>query len=712
MKIIVAVPDITFNGGAEQVARDIGAALLELGEVVIVSAFSHARDRGASDTYECRSGGRVAVAHLGMGRPRNALDKIMLRLTLMSKVMRAVPDADIVIGNNFFRYFALRPLSMRPVCVEVQHLCYEEERPRRVQLSMRNALYKRLHNVVVLTERDRALFARHGVKNTSVLYNAVHLPQAVGDPIARPKVVVAVGRLTPQKNFAALIEVWADVATRLADWSLVIYGEGEQRDMLQALIEAKGLTRRVTLAGFRGDKREIYESGSLLCSVSRYEGFPLSLCEAAAYGLPVVAFDCPSGPRELLSMGDLGRLVTLDDKAGLARALVELAEDEALRLRCSRNARLAARVFAFDAFAFRWRQHVERLVRERVSPNQFSIDNPTRGQPMSSPAKPQLGAMHAADSPSATGGKSTIRATTHGLLRRVKHMLPDELYLYIWHRWKVGRFPNLKNPKTFNEWILHRNLNPHPRWTELADKLAVRDYVRNKIGEKHLVPLLAAPAVFTREVFDALPNSFAMKANHGCGFVKLVRDKSSTSFEELNRIAQTWLATDYYLVTRERHYHAIERRIYFEKLLLDRAGRVPADIKLNMFGSSPDGPIIYAGVVSDRSGDTRIAMFDAQWNRLDLALGEYRPNEVSVPPPANWEEIKRIAMALAEDLGYVRVDLYAPDNEVYFGELTFTPGAGVFPFHPDRFDHDWGRLLKEMMTRHPMSGMRARFGST
>ena len=712
MKIIVAVPDITFNGGAEQVARDIGAALLELGEVVIVSVFSHAGDRPSANARDFGDGRSVAVVHLGMSRPRNAVDKIFIRLALMRNVMRAVPDADIVIGNNFFRYFAMRPLSKRPVCIEVQHLCYEEERPRWIQLLMRDTLYKRLDNVVVLTERDRALFARQGVENASVLYNAVHMPRAIGDPAARPKVVVAVGRLTAQKNFAALIEVWAEVAERLHDWSLAIYGEGEQREMLQALIDSKGLGQRVTLAGFRSDKREIYESGSLLCSVSRYEGFPLSLCEAAAYGLPVVAFDCPSGPRELLSMGDLGRLVPLDDKTGLAKALIELAEDEALRQRCSRNARLASRVFAFDAFAFRWRQHVERLVCARVSPKQFAIDDSMGAHPMSSPAKPRLAPPRAAGPSNATEMKSALRASAHGLLRRVKHMLPDELYLYIWHRVKIGRFPNLKNPTTFNEWILHRNLNPQPQWTELADKLAVREYVKSKIGEKHLVPLLAAPAVFTREVFDSLPNAFAMKANHGCGFVKLVRDKSSTSFEELDRIAQKWLSTDYYLVTRERHYHAIERRIYFEKLLLDRAGRVPSDIKLNMFGSSPDGPIIYAGVVSDRSGDTRIAMFDAQWNRLDLALGEYRPNEVSVPPPANWEEIKRIAMALAEDLGYVRVDLYAPDNEVYFGELTFTPGAGVFPFHPDRFDHDWGRLLKEMMTGHPMSGMRVQYGST
>jgi glycosyltransferase involved in cell wall biosynthesis len=378
MKIIVAVPDITFHGGAEQVAQDIGAALLGMGDVVIVSAFSHASKQGASNALDRRKEGLLDVVHLGLRRPRSVLGKVFTRLTLMRSLRRAIPDADIVIGNNFFRYFAL-PLSRRVICVEVQHLCYEEERPRPLHLMLRNALYRWLDNIVVLTERDRMEFARHGVKNTSVLYNAVHVPGTVRDATARSKVVVAVGRLTAQKNFATLIEVWATVAHRLRNWSLVIYGEGEERDSLQALIDDKRLAGCVSLAGFHEDKHAIYESGALLCSVSRYEGFGLSLYEAAAHGLPVVAFDCPTGPRELLSMGELGRLVPLDDRAGLRDALIEMAEDGELRERCARNARQVARAFSFDAFAERWRQHVEWLTHSAVERNRSVVVRPLSG---------------------------------------------------------------------------------------------------------------------------------------------------------------------------------------------------------------------------------------------------------------------------------------------------------------------------------------------
>lgn len=294
--------------------------------------------------------------------------------------------------------------------------------------------------------------------------------------------------------------------------------------------------------------------------------------------------------------------------------------------------------------------------------------------------------------------KRIVGAIVNRVRRGAKRFLPDYLFLLIAHRKQVGRFPNLRNPATFNEMILDRCLHPDPQWSILADKLRVREYVKNTIGEKYLIPLLAAPDTFTKEVFDSLPTSFVMKANHGCAFVKVVWDKSETSFEELSRLADEWLAVDFYRSSRERHYRSIEPRIYFEKLLVDRGGKIPADIKINIFGQGKDGPIIYTGVVSDRFGNARHDFYDAQWNLLDADLGGYASSSVPAAPLSNWDEVVRVAMKLAEGLGYVRVDLYAPDNEIFFGELTFTPGAGVTPI-PKHFDEEWGRLMKQMTPR-------------
>jgi hypothetical protein len=282
------------------------------------------------------------------------------------------------------------------------------------------------------------------------------------------------------------------------------------------------------------------------------------------------------------------------------------------------------------------------------------------------------------------------------LLHGVKHFLPDAVFLFLSYRRRVGRFPNLKRPTTFNEIILKRCLHPDPIWSTLADKLAVREYVKGKVGERYLVPLIAEPDVFTQEVFDGLPVSFVMKANHGCAFVKVVRDKSEVSFEQLRRLADGWLSTNFYLASRERHYRSIEPRIYFEKLLLDRSGKVPPDFKINIFPRVEGDPVVITGVVSDRFGSPRHDFYDTQWNRMDIVVGDYPLSAVPAPRLPNWDEVISVASRLVDDLGYARVDLYVFDDEIFFGELTFTPGAGVSPLSPERYDHEWGKLINEM----------------
>ncbi|SDR41291.1 TupA-like ATPgrasp [Paraburkholderia fungorum] len=284
------------------------------------------------------------------------------------------------------------------------------------------------------------------------------------------------------------------------------------------------------------------------------------------------------------------------------------------------------------------------------------------------------------------------------LVRRMKdsakQLLPDAIFLSLLHRKHVGRFPKLFRPTTFNEKILQRSLRPDPRYGALSDKLAVREYVRSKVGEKHLVPLISAPNVFTQAVFDTLPDSFVMKANHGSSFVEVVRDKKQITFENLQRLASQWMSTDFYKIARERHYRQIQPRIFFEDLLLDARGRIPADYKVHCFGGEAGRPRMFIVVISDRFGDdTRGDVYDAQWNHLEVGIGPYARSATPSPPPDNLELMLETAAVLSADFNYVRVDLYAPNNDVYFGELTFTPGAGVVPMRPDCVDFEWGQFL-------------------
>ncbi|OLL31614.1 hypothetical protein BTH42_11845 [Burkholderia sp. SRS-W-2-2016] len=303
--------------------------------------------------------------------------------------------------------------------------------------------------------------------------------------------------------------------------------------------------------------------------------------------------------------------------------------------------------------------------------------------------RPPVQAEHAHE------GTAQTPSRTKKLKEVAKTLLPDSLFVSLLHHKCIGRYPNLLHPTTFNEKILQRNLHPDPRYIPLTDKLLVREYIADKIGEQHLIPLLCAPDAFTREVFDALPDAFVMKANHGSTFVEIVRNRSDTSFEELKALADKWLQTEFYYVARERHYRTIEPRIFFEQLLLDQRGQIPADFKLHCFNGCPgQRPTMYLLVISDRFGNaTHGDVYDVDWNRLDIQIGPYTRSPVPAPRPPHLDKVLEVAGRLCEDFDYVRVDLYAPDDKVYFGELTFTPGAGVLPFKPDSIDYEWGKLL-------------------
>ncbi|NML96700.1 glycosyltransferase family 4 protein [Paraburkholderia sp. RP-4-7] len=352
MKIVIGIPDIGFKGGAEQVALDIATALSKCHDVTVLSLFSSGHD--------LRLINGVDVVHLNLYRPVSVFEKIRTRLGISNFIRHELKGVDILIGNNFFRYWALPPLVDGPICVEVQHLRYEEDRHKSLRMFLRNWLYRWLDGVVVLTERDRALFIRNNVTDVSVIYNMVPFYEKVIYR-SRPKIVIAVGRLSAQKNFSELIEAWVGVREKLKDWSLIIYGEGEQRPLLEALILQKGLRECVFLPGYRENKSGMYASGAIFCSVSKYEGFSLAACEAAAHGTPIVSFDYSSGPAELYAMGAVAKLVPSGDRRLLAIALCELAENDELRQQCGERAQSAAQVFSAEAFAKRWLQYVEQL---------------------------------------------------------------------------------------------------------------------------------------------------------------------------------------------------------------------------------------------------------------------------------------------------------------------------------------------------------------
>jgi glycosyltransferase involved in cell wall biosynthesis len=227
-------------------------------------------------------------------------------------------------------------------------------------------VYPKLDALVVLTEGDMRRYDKllSGRVRLARIPNTVRPLGGAGARLTE-RTVLAAGRLTPQKGFDLLIRAYSRVAAEHPDWRLRICGDGPQRARLQRLIDERGLTGVVTLAGPAEHLGEEMERASVFVLSSRFEGFPLVLVEAMSKGMAIVAFDCPTGPRDVIDDHRNGLLVRQKRIGALAEGMLELIEDEGLRRRCGAAAAETARAYAIDVIGPHWDRLFSDLHAER-----------------------------------------------------------------------------------------------------------------------------------------------------------------------------------------------------------------------------------------------------------------------------------------------------------------------------------------------------------
>lgn len=280
----------------------------------------------------------------------------------------------------------------------------------------------------------------------------------------------------------------------------------------------------------------------------------------------------------------------------------------------------------------------------------------------------------------------------NSFIEKLTHVIPDKLYLYLKFRQRMGKWPNLRKPSTFNEKLQWLKLyDRNPIYTIMVDKYEVKKYVANIIGTEYIIPTLGVWDSFDQIDFNLLPNQFVLKCTHDSGGLVIVQDKNTFDKNRAKQKIDACMKRNYYWHGREWAYKDVKPRIIAEKYMENSKTGDLRDYKIFTF----NGVVKCLFIATDRQKideDTKFDFFDADFRHLPLTNGH--PNaDVTPHKPSNFEEMKQLAEILGKDYPQMRIDFYEVNGKVYFGEITLSHWNGFTPFCPEKWDYTFGSWI-------------------
>lgn len=282
-------------------------------------------------------------------------------------------------------------------------------------------------------------------------------------------------------------------------------------------------------------------------------------------------------------------------------------------------------------------------------------------------------------------------------------IMSDKSYLTNKFIKKLGYYPNFNAPKSFNEKVNFRMIHDrNPLHSQFADKLAVRDYVTQTIGQEHIVPILATYQHVDEIDITKLPQRFVLKCTHDSGSSIICTDKSRFDLQKAKDKLSFHLLKNLYYITRERHYKNIPAQIICEEYidLFEQKKRklVPETCRIHCFSGKP----VYAEIdYTDEDGTEFINLYDTEWQLQPVSFG-YPQMLEPVSEPSQFREMLRLAEILVTPFDYCRADFLMAENKLYFSELTFAPNAGRTVISPLSWDFKLGELWEQKITTPSM----------
>jgi hypothetical protein len=274
----------------------------------------------------------------------------------------------------------------------------------------------------------------------------------------------------------------------------------------------------------------------------------------------------------------------------------------------------------------------------------------------------------------------------------VSATIPDKRYIEYSYKHVFDEFPNLNNPKSFNEKLNWLKLNYRtPLFTTLSDKIASRKYVSNLIGEEYVIPILDIWSFPDEIDYDILPNKFVLQCNHDSGSFIICTDKLKFDKNNAKNRLIKCLQEDFSLRSREWGYKNVERKVFASKYI----GDIDVDYRLFVFNG--EVKLVECHIYAKKyhhEGVRLTNLYLPNWTFLNVQHGYNYDESYHIDKPSNFEEMIKIAKILAGNIPFIRVDFWYHNNKIIFNEFALYPNAGFGVIKPKEWDFTLGEWLK------------------
>ncbi|MGK4439307.1 glycosyltransferase family 4 protein [Yersinia proxima] len=349
--------DISHAGGTERVSLALSNYLVKNGyQVIIISLSGNAPPKFHVDES-------IKIVSLFNEKKRFSLAYFSvvfrLRRVLIDESIDVLIDVDTMLA--LFSTTALLGTKIKHISWE--HFNYKSNLNIKSRKLARKIAAKYSDAVVTLTEKDRNYWLEKNKYPKKIIAIPNPLPFESKSKLTKKhsKKILALGRLTYQKGFDLLLDIWAKIENMNNDWRLIIAGDGEDKQLLLDKIKMLNL-KNVELLPSTPHVNELYDQSSIYVMTSRFEGFPMVLLEAKASGLPIVAYDCDTGPSELIINHDDGFLIPFNDSDTFTCKLALLMNDDDLRESMSIKSLKNAEKYKIEvAIGDKWKRLIESI---------------------------------------------------------------------------------------------------------------------------------------------------------------------------------------------------------------------------------------------------------------------------------------------------------------------------------------------------------------